>query len=70
MDWKCLAVITMRLKRHFIWKWQSIILLITGGSDFHGMIKPNIRIGGVDMLYMEDMLTAQLLDALGMTASS
>ena len=45
-------------------------LLITGGSDFHGMIKPNIRIGGVDMLYMEDMLTAQLLDALGMTASS
>lgn len=45
-------------------------LLITGGSDFHGMIKPNIRIGGVDMLYMEDMLAAQLLDALGMTASS
>lgn len=45
-------------------------LLITGGSDFHGMIKPNIRIGGVDMLYMEDMLAAQLLDALGMTAFS
>ncbi|MDD6612716.1 MAG: PHP domain-containing protein [Clostridiales bacterium] len=43
---------------------QKYHLLITGGSDFHGKIKPNIRMGDIDMLGMEDVLQSELLSAL------
>lgn len=43
---------------------QKYHLLITGGSDFHGKVKPNIRMGDIDMLGMEDVLQSELLSAL------
>lgn len=43
---------------------QKYHLLVTGGSDFHGRIKPNIRMGDIDMLGMEDVLQSELLSAL------
>lgn len=43
---------------------QKYHLLITGGSDFHGKVKPNLRMGNIDMLGMEDVLQSELLSAL------
>lgn len=40
-------------------------LLITGGSDFHGRIKPNIELGTVDWLEYEIPVRNALLQALG-----
>lgn len=39
-------------------------LLITGGSDFHGRIKPNIDLGAVDWLEHEPQARASFLTAL------
>lgn len=43
---------------------QKYHLLITGGSDFHEKVKPNLRMGNIDMLGMEDVLQSELLSAL------
>ncbi|MDR3766245.1 MAG: PHP domain-containing protein [Butyricicoccus sp.] len=40
-------------------------LLITGGSDFHGRIKPDIHVGGIDFAGMESEVRDMLLAALG-----
>ena len=39
-------------------------LLVSGGSDFHGKIKPDIRIGAVDWREYENEAKAALLDAV------
>ncbi len=39
-------------------------LLVSGGSDFHGKIKPDIRIGAVDWQEYENEAKAALLDAI------
>lgn len=39
-------------------------LLVSGGSDFHGKIKPDIRIGAVDWQEYENEAKAALLDAV------
>lgn len=41
------------------------LILITGGSDFHGRIKPNIELGTVDWLEYEIPVRNALLQALG-----
>lgn len=46
---------------------QKYHLMITGGSDFHGRIKPNIHIGDINMLDMEDTVRSNLLTALSLT---
>lgn len=39
-------------------------LLVTGGSDFHGSIKPDIRLGSIDFLGTEQARRAAILAAL------
>lgn len=39
-------------------------LLVTGGTDFHGRTKPNVKIGDIDILNMEDSLQKELFCVL------
>lgn len=39
-------------------------LLMTGGSDFHGSTKPDIRLGAIDFMGREDALRTAVLSAL------
>ena len=48
----------------YVQKAKEYGLLLTGGSDFHGRIKPDIRIGAVDWQGCENEERAALLDAV------
>lgn len=48
----------------YVQKAQERGLLLSGGSDFHGRIKPDIRIGAVDWQGWENEAREALLDAV------
>lgn len=51
----------------YVQKAQERCLLLSGGSDFHGRIKPDIRIGAVDWQGWENEAREALLDAVRCT---
>lgn len=55
---------TMQQACSYVQKAKASGLLLSGGSDFHGRIKPDIRIGAVDWQGCESEAIAALLDAI------
>ena len=48
----------------YLEKTQQKGLLVTGGSDFHGRIKPDLEVGDIDFSGMESKVREKLLAAL------
>lgn len=57
---------TPRQTREYLSLAKQVNLLVTGGSDFHGVTKPDIEVGiGKGMLHVPDSLLPKLRDAAG-----
>ncbi|MEK7299623.1 MAG: phosphoesterase, partial [Nitrospirota bacterium] len=56
---------TPRQTRTYLSLAKQLGLLVTGGSDFHGMTKPDIEVGiGKGSLHVPDHLLPKLKDAV------
>ena len=63
---KCITAPTRQTDTGISQPRQTVNLLVTGGSDFHGVTKPDIEVGiGKGTLHVPDTLLRKLKHAAG-----